>query len=74
MRRFLPLFVVALVAVALVTPSLVSFAADPTDAAGVITAISGVMTAFPILTIAVTAFAIAGVAMYLVKRGARAAR
>lgn len=74
-RRFLFAALALMLAVlAVVTPSLVSKAADPTDAAGVITATSGVLTAFPILTIVVTAFAIAGVALYMVRRGKGAAR
>lgn len=74
MRRHLVLIGALLAVVATVTPGIVSRAADPTDAAGVLTAVSGVFTAFPILTVAVTVFAIAGVAMYLVRRGAKVTR
>lgn len=74
MRRNLALVGLALAVVAVVTPGLVSRAADPTDAAGVLSGITPIFTAFPILTIAVTALAIAGVAMFLVKRGAKATR
>lgn len=73
-RRFVFTLLAVMMVVTLAAPALVTRAADPTDAAGLIQSISSVTTAFPILTIIVTAVAIAGVAMYLVRRAKSVAR
>lgn len=67
-RFVLPALVAVLLTLAFASPSL---AADPTDAAGVITATSGVFTAVPILLTAVIVAIVIGAAMFMSRRGAK---
>lgn len=55
-------------------PSLVTRAADPTDAAGVFTAMTAVLDAFPILNTLIVAVAIAAIALFIVARARRSAK